>query len=158
ELKGAEPLQRIPVGIIVQRRPATSAWIDHVWRPVAVLAGEPDTPPWTRLSQEEGRETFYAGAAEIHLYRSETGNYRDILASGEALMWVVLRPTGGAPPYAVVAVTAAPAEGEAFTEPATDLVEVVPMPPPIVEEVSAFIATHHVERVFHKRQRDRADP
>jgi len=157
-LTGAKPLQRIAVGVVVERCPATSAWIDHVWRPVAVLAGEPDTAPWTRLTQEEGRETFYAGAAEIHLYRSETANYRDNLASGEALLWVVLRPTGAEPPFTVVTVTADPAEGEAFTEPATDLVEAVPMPPPIVEAVSAFTATHHVERVFEKRQRDRADP
>ena len=71
---------------------------------------------------------------------------------------MVLRPTGGDPPFSVVRVTADPAEGEAFTETATDLVEAVSMPEAIAEAVAAFVAEHHVERAFEKRQRDRADP
>ena len=33
------PLLRIPVGVIVERRKATSPWADVIWRPVAVLGG-----------------------------------------------------------------------------------------------------------------------
>ncbi len=157
-MNATAPLARIPVGVVVERRAATSPWVEHVWRPVAVLAGEPETPPWTPLSREAGRETFYAGAAELRLYRSETTNYRDNLASGRPALWVVLRPTGAEPPFEVVTVTADPSEGEAFTETGTDLVEAVPMPPPIGEAVAAFTAEHHVERTFYKRERDRADP
>ena len=54
--------------------------------------------------------------------------------------------------------TADPAEGEAFTEAGNDLVETVPMPAAIAETMDAFIAEHHVERPFFKRQRDRAEP
>ena len=64
------------------------------------------------------------GAAEIELYRTETTNYRDNLASGAPLLWVALRPTGVEPPYEIVAVTADPAEGEALTEAGNDLVDV----------------------------------
>jgi hypothetical protein len=71
---------------------------------------------------------------------------------------VVLRPTGADPPFSVVAVTADPAEGEGFTEPAADLVEAVPMPAAVAEAVAAFVAEHHVEHRFEKRRRDRADP
>jgi len=152
------PLARIAVGVVVERRVAISPWIEHVWRPVGVLAGAPDAEPWTSLPGAPGADTFYAGAAEVELYRSETTNYRDNLASGQPSLWVVLRPTGGDPPLAVVRVTADPAEGEAFTETATDLVEAVPMPEPVAEAVSAFVAEHHVERTFQKRKRDRADP
>ena len=152
------PLARIAVGVVVERRAATSPWIEHVWRPVGVLAGVPETEPWTSLPGAAGADTFYAGAAEIELHRSETTNYRDNLASGQASLWVVLRPTGGDPPFTVVTVTADPAEGEAFTETATDLVESVPMPEPIADAVAAFVAEHHVERAFEKRKRDRADP
>ena len=154
----APPLGRIAVGVVVERRAATSPWIDHVWRPVQVLAGAPDTAPWTQLPGESGAATFYAGAAEVQLYRSETTNYRDNLATGEPALWVVLRPTGGEPPFEIVTVTADPAEGEAFTETGTDLVETVPMPAAVAETVAAFVAEHHVEHAFHKRQRDRADP
>jgi len=152
------PLARIAVGVVVERRVATSAWIEHVWRPVGVLAGVPEATPWTPLPGASGADTFYAGAAEVELYRSETTNYRDNLASGQPSLWVVLRPTGDDPPFSVVTVTADPAEGEAFTETATDLVEAVPMPEAITAAVAAFVAEHHVERTFEKRKRDRADP
>jgi len=74
------------------------------------------------------------------------------------LLWVVLRPTGGEPPYEISAVTAEPSEGEAFTEGATNLVESVPMPEPVRAVLADFIARHHVERSFSKRKRDRPDP
>jgi hypothetical protein len=149
---------RIPVGVVVERHKARSPWIEHVWRPVAVLAGRPDAAPWTRLAVAEETATFYAGGADIELYRTDTTYYRDNLASGAAALWVVLRPTQTEPPYEVLAVTANPAEGEALTEPGTDLVETVPMPGLIGEAIAAFVAEHHVEQVFFKRKRDRADP
>ena len=152
------PLARISVGVVVERRAATSPWIEHVWRPVGVLAGVPEAEPWTSLPGAAGADTFYAGAAEVELHRSETTNYRDNLASGQPSLWVVLRPTNGDPPFTVVTVTADPAEGEAFTETATDLVESVAMPEPIADMVAAFVREHHVDRTFEKRKRDRANP
>jgi hypothetical protein len=152
------PLATIPVGVVVERVRATSPWIDFLWRPIAVLAGEPATPPWTKLSEEDDRTTFYAGTARIDLYRSETANYRDNLATGTPLLWVVLRETGSDPPYGVFLVTADPAEGEAMTEAGNDIVESVPMPDPVFNAVAQFIAEHHVERMFIKRKRDRANP
>jgi hypothetical protein len=157
-LSKATPLARIPVGVVVERRPATSPWIDFVWRPAGVLAGTPDAKPWTRLSEQAEAELFFAGAMDMELHRSETGNYRDNLNSGTPALWVVLRPTGVEPPYELVTVTADPSEGEAFTEPGTDLVEPVPMPEAIYNQIAAFVTEHHVERVFFKRRRDRQDP
>jgi len=71
---------------------------------------------------------------------------------------VVLRSTGGEPPFAIAAVTANPSEGEAFTESGADLVEPVPMPEPVIAMVDAFVAEHHVEHGFTKRRQSRADP
>ncbi|MBV8103023.1 MAG: DUF3305 domain-containing protein, partial [Hyphomicrobiales bacterium] len=85
-------------------------------------------------------------------------NYRDNLGSGAPMLWVALRPTGVEPPYEIFAVTADPAEGEAWTEVGSDLVDVVPMPEAVRAAIDAFVAEHHVERPFHKRERDRADP
>lgn len=151
-------LTRIPVGVVVERRKAMSQWIDFVWRPVAVLPGAPEAAPWTVLATEGGTTTFYAGMAEIHLHRSETGNYRDNLVSGAPAVWVAMRPTETEPPFQVVMATVDPSEGEAFTETGTDLVEAVQMPDMIRDIVAAFVAEHHVERPFVKRKRDRADP
>jgi hypothetical protein len=158
-MSAAQPLLRLAVGVVVERRIAKSAWADFIWRPSAVLAGEPDAAPWTLLDEKADRTTFYAGAAEIALYRSDSGLYRDNLATGEPMLWAVLRPTGGEPPFTVVAVTADPSEGEAFATIGTDLVEALPMPSPIRDAIEAFVAEHHVEHAgFSKRKRDRADP
>lgn len=151
-------LVRIPAGVVVERRKAVSAWIDFIWQTVAVLPDQPDTQPWTILAVDGDTTTFYAGGAEIELYRTETGNYRDNLATGTPMVWVALRPTEGELPYKVAAVTADPAEGEGFTEAGSDLVEAVPMPEAIRAAVADFVAEHHVERQFVKRKRDRADP
>ena len=86
------PLVRIPVGVVVERCKAQSPWIDYVWRPVAVLAGEPETAPWTVLAADEETTTFYAGSAGVDLYRSETTYYRDNLRSRSAAL------VGGAAP------------------------------------------------------------
>jgi len=151
-------LATIAVGVVVERRKAQSPWIDFTWQPVAVLLGTPAAAPWTRLSDDGERASFYAGSAEIALYRTETGNYRDNLASGAPKLWVALRPTGVEPPYEVFGVTADPAEGEAWTEPGSDIIETVPMPDEVAATIAAFVAEHHVEQPFHKRKRDRADP
>jgi hypothetical protein len=148
----------ISIGVVVERRKAQSQWIDFTWKPVGVLVGQPDAAPWTALSEDGDATTFYAGPAEIALYRTETGNYRDNLASAAPKLWVALRSTGVEPPYDVFAVTADPSEGEALTEAGNDLIDVVPMPPAVQTTIDAFVAEHHVEQEFYKRQRDRADP
>jgi hypothetical protein len=153
----SDALARIAVGVVVERRKAQSAWIDFTWKPVTVLVGMPEAAPWTMLAGEGEAATFYAGPAEIALYRTDTASYRDNLAAGGRL-WVALRPTGVEPPYDILVVTADPAEGEALTEAGSDLVDVVPMPEPVRATVEAFVAEHHVERPFVKRKRDRADP
>jgi hypothetical protein len=157
-MSSVPPLLRIPVGVVVERRNAASQWAEVIWRPVAVLGGVPDAAAWTPLAIDEEAVTFYAGEAEIELYRSETDNYRRNLASAAPAVWVALRETGGDPPYAVAAVTADPAEGEGLTEPGQGIIEAVAMPEPLRRTIAAFVAEHHVERVFEKRIRDRADP
>jgi hypothetical protein len=153
----ATPLLRIPVGVVVARRKAASQWIDFTWAPIAVLHGVPEAEPWTVLSRDDETTTYFAGSAEIELYRSETTYYRDNLATGAPSVWVVMATTEADPPYRLVTVTADPAEGEGFTESAANLVEQVAMPPAIAELVAAFVAEHHVERQFFKRKRDRQD-
>jgi hypothetical protein len=149
-------LVSISVGVVVDRCKATSPWADFVWRPTSVLEGVPAAAPWTVLREETGITSFYVGPAVIELHRTETANYISNLQSDAPMLWIVLRPTGAEPPYAVLTVTADPAEGEAMTEAGNDLVETVPMPPEILEALEVFVAEHHVERTFFKRQRDSA--
>lgn len=152
-------LAKITVGVVVERSDSASAWARDYWRPAAVLPGAPDTPPWTKLSDTGDRASFYAGSADVELYRTEVANYRENLESGAPLMWVLLRPVDGDPPYELGSVTADPAEGQAMSEAGANLVDAVPMPPAIQETIAAFVAEHHVRSApFVKRDRDRADP
>jgi len=149
-------LARIPVGVVVERHKAKSPWLDFLCRPVSVLAGIPAAAPWTVIRCAGDVTTFYAGEAVIELHRTETANYRDNLASGTPKLWVVMRPAEGEAGFDLLFVTADPAEGEALTGAGNDLVEAVAMPALISEIVESFIALHHVEQSFFKRQRDRS--
>jgi uncharacterized protein DUF3305 len=147
----------IPVGVLVKRSKAQSPWADYTWRVIEVLPGELTAAAWTPVGLKGETDTFFAGSATLELYRTETPNYRDNLATGTPSLWVVLRPTGGDPPYSLLTVTADPAEGEAATEAGGDLVEAVGMPPVIRQHLEAFVAEHDISRPFVKRQRDRPE-
>ena len=147
-----------PVGVVIERRKAKSMWVDFLWRPVSLFVGIPSAAPWTPLDTEAETALFFAGEAVIELHRTETANYRANLASGAPALWVALRPVASERSYEILAVTADPAEGEAFTDAGSNLVETVPMPPEVVDAVVQFIAQHHVERPFVKRQRDQQTP
>jgi hypothetical protein len=150
-------LVHIPVGVTVERIKAQNPWIDFVWQPQAILVGVPDALPWTRLSGDEARSTFYAGSAAIELHRGDAGNYRENLI-GDCRIWVVLEPVESDPPYSLLKVTADPSEGEAYASAGAYIVDSVPMPDTIHDAVAQFVEEHYVERTFFKRKRDRADP
>jgi len=157
-LNNVVPLVSIPVGVVVERSKSASPWAEFHWRPVRVLSGVPDTPPWTKLNEDSERTSFYVGSAPVGLYRTETAHYLDNLQAETPLLWIVLRPVDGDPPYELSMVTADPAEGEGMTEAGANIVETVVIPEPLREAIAAFVAEHHVERRFEKRKRDRANP
>jgi uncharacterized protein DUF3305 len=152
------PLKTVAVGIVVERSNGTGPWAAFLWRSVTALSSVPDTPPWTKLSDDGERATFFVGAAEIELYRSEAGNYRENLLVEMPLLWVALRPTEADPPYRLAGVTADPAEGESWASLGNDLVDTVAMPVAVEAVVADFVSEHYVEQTFRKRQRDRANP
>ena len=144
------------VGVIVRRRTIDNPWIDHVWSPAMVLDEVPSTAPWTVLSTEPDATMYYAGSASIDLFSSDTANYRDNLADGEPRIWVALRRHAGGSELELTKVTVDPTEGEAIFESGCDVIGTVPMSPGIAAWIAAFVDEFHVERVFHKRKRDRA--
>ena len=152
------PVRQIPIGVVVERRRAVSPWAEYLWRPVAVLAGLPDAAAWTPLADDGEAVTYYAGPAEIALYRSEADSYRRNLLSGAPAIWVTMHVTGAAPPCVIGGVTADPTEGEGWSEPGQAIVEAVVMPEAVRGEIAAFIAEYPAGPGFVKRRRDRADP
>lgn len=146
--------EHLSVGLVVERRMLTSAWGGDTWQLHTVLVPAPDVAPWTPL----GVDRWYAGEMTVHLYSTDTANYRDNLESATPKLWCVLRRTDADPAIQVAWVTVDPAEGEAATEAGTDIVETITMPASVAAVVANFIAAHHVERPIIKRKRDRAAP
>ena len=118
----------------------------------------PDAAPGAKLGASGDTELFYAGPATLELYPSETGFYRDNLIDGKPQIWVALRTVPESGEVELVQATADPTEGETLMEAGADIVASVPMPPDIAAWVAAFVEEFHVERVFHKRKRDKAGP
>ncbi|RUZ31498.1 DUF3305 domain-containing protein, partial [Mesorhizobium sp. M7A.F.Ca.US.003.02.1.1] len=83
--------------------------------------------------------------------------YRENLRSQQPSLWVSLRHTKAPPGVLLQLVTADPSDAESLTESGTDIIEAVPMPAEIQQQLAAFVEAHHVERPFVKRKRDRAN-
>ena len=150
--------QHHEVGVVVERRKLDSPWADHAWVPIAVLPEPPPLAPWSRLTGDDRREQFYLGATVLTLHSVDTAHFRENFLTGQAMLWVSVRPTGIEPALELVGVTADPSEGEVFLENVDDIVEAVPMPAAIAQAVLAFFEAHHVEREFIKRKRTEHDP
>jgi hypothetical protein len=149
---------RVPVAVLAERRPGSTPWAEWSWRAVEVLEDAPDLPPWTVLREEAGRTLFLAGRAEVALYPTDTANYRDNLRSAAPRVWVVLREADAPPGLRLYTVTVDGGEAHYYAETGNDLLESLAMPAGLRALVEDFVARHHVERAFHKRRRDRADP
>ncbi|MCO6417229.1 DUF3305 domain-containing protein [Siccirubricoccus sp. KC 17139] len=148
----------LPLGVLVERRPGVTQWAEWSWRAVEVLEEAPELLPWTLLREEAGRSLFFAGRADLMLCPTDTPNYLDNLGAAVPSLWVVLRPVEAAPGYALHAVTVDSGEAHLYADAGQDLLEALPMPPGLRALLEGFVAQHHVERGFHKRKRDRADP
>jgi hypothetical protein len=149
--------ERVTLGVVVERRRVDLPWASDRWTVVELLSGRPAAEPWTVLAEGEGWRRYYAGTVDLELFRGETDNYRDNLASERPAVFVILRPEGDGR-VALYGATIDPGEIEAHSDAGDDLVEALPMPPHVLAWMEGFVARHHVERPFYKRQRDRPDP
>jgi hypothetical protein len=152
------PTMTLDVGIVLERRKATSRWLDVIWEAHAVLPEPPAVEPGAEIGRHGEDVLYYAGPTTLEAHTIETQFYRDNLASGAPKIWVVLRPQPTDALPEIIKVTCDPTEGEGYTETGWDTVNMVPMPEPIQAALIAFIDAHHVDQPFIKRKRDRQDP
>ena len=150
---------RIPLAVLVERRPGVTQWAEWSWRAVEVLEEAPELPPWTVLREAEGRTLFLAGQAEVELHPTDTTNYRDNLTAAAPSVWVVLRRgRRRRPAWCCTWSRSMPGRRMSTPMPATTCWRRCRCRPACARSTEAFVAEHHVERRFHKRRRDRADP
>lgn len=148
----------ILIGVEVERRPAKSKWLDHVWRPTALRLPALDLAPWTVLADEADRTLYYAGSAELAIHSADTKVYKDNVEAPAPSVYAVLRRTSGPTGFTLYTVTVDPTEAHAHADVGEDLVEALPMPKPVHVWLSRFVARHHVERQDYKRKRDKRTP
>ena len=148
----------VQVGVIIGQERLGNAWEDHRWRAVDVILDAPPVADWREHGSADEMKLYHAATLPLELHRKETPAYRLNLDSGEPAVWIVLRqdPGGSAMrPVEVHLVSASPHDVQAYGESETETIQSVPMPAPLVALVEHFIARHHVDEAFVKRQRAR---
>ncbi len=146
----------MPVGVVVERRELDNKWVDHDWRPVAVIPGAPRIDDWRQTIAGDGWVQYHAATLDIEIFAKETEGYRVNLQSTNPAVYVVLRPntdSGSVHEVDVFHVTVCPFEASLYTDIGDDIVEGVPMPLEIAAWIADFVDKHHVEVPFVKRQR-----
>lgn len=151
--------ERLPVGVIVERRKASNPWDDFVWRAVAIVPGAAPQAPWSVMREEPDATQFFAGTFVLELHPRETGLYRENLQGRSPSAYVVLVRDEKAEPHGLVVrhVTVSPGDAEAYMD-GESAVEVVPLPDIVRAWLEDYIAAFHVEQAFRKRQRQPHDP
>ena len=148
----------IRLGIVIERRELDNPWVDHEWRPVAVLPGTPEVGQWRRTESGDGWVRYLCADLPVSLYRKETEAYLANLETGRPSVFVVLRTTDEADAeheIEAVLATVSPFEAQDYLDSGEDIVESVAMPDAVREWVEAFVAEHHVEEPFRKRKRQK---
>src|SRR5918999_3741709 len=150
------PSITLPVGVLISREKIDHPWQEYRWRPVSVFLNAPEVGEWRELRRGDSFVHYHAATLPLELHRKETAAYRLNLATGEPAVYVLLREDPGAAsnwPVTVHLVTASPYEAQAYGESGLETIERVPMPEPLIDLVDEFIAVHHVDEPFVKRQR-----
>jgi uncharacterized protein DUF3305 len=146
----------VPLGVIVSRERIDNPWQEHAWRPVSVFLNPPDVNEWRELRRDATSVHYHAATLPMELHAKETIGYKANLDAGKPLVYVVLRETGDEErPIEVATVTASPYDAEVYGYDSSETVGTVAMPEPLIELFEAFVAEHHVEEPFVKRQRQK---
>ena len=155
--------ERLPLGVVIERRRIDHPWQDHAWRPVAVVPGSGTSDPrgeWTVLREGDGWTQYLAGTLPLELFRKETEGYKVNLSQDPPRLFLVLRSGQDMDcghelvPFLV---TACPYEAQDYLDSGEETVEAVLMPEGVVAFVQAYIDQHHVDEPFRKRKRKRYD-
>jgi hypothetical protein len=147
----------IPLGVVIARERISHPWQEYRWRPVSVFLDAPAVDEWRILRRTPELALYHAATLPLELHRKETTAYQVNLANGEPSVYVITREdaeSSGKNPVAVHHVTASPFEAQSYGTMGLDTVESVTMPERLLAIVEDFIAKHHVEERFQKRQRD----
>ncbi len=146
----------IPLGVVIARERIDHPWQEYAWRPVSVFLGAPEVGEWRELRRDATSVQYHAATLPLELHPKDTLGYQANLAEETPSVYAVLREGGaGDAAVHVALITASAHEAEAYGHGNEEIVGAVAMPEPLVELVAAFVAEHHVDEPFVKRQRQK---
>lgn len=146
----------ISLGVVIAHEKIDHPWQEYAWRPVSVFLNAREIEGWRELRRDATATHYHAATLPLELHPKETIGYVANLDAGEPLVYVVLRQGGDSgKPIDVAVVTASPYDAEVYGYDSSEIVDTVAMPAPLIELLEAFVAEHHVEEPFVKRQRQR---
>lgn len=146
----------IPVGVVIARDKIDHPWQEYAWRVASVFLNAPEVSEWRELHRSATSVQYHAATLPLELHPKETIGYQANLGEDTPSVYVVLREKAeDSQPIEVALVTASAYEAEAYGHGSEEIVGAVTMPEPLAELLAAFMAEHHVEEPFVKRQRAR---
>ena len=146
----------VALGVVIAHEKIDHPWQEYAWRPVSVFLNAPEVDEWRELRRDPTAIHYHAATLPLELHPKETIGYVANLDAGKPLVYVVLREGGeGGKPMQVALVTASPYDAEVYGYTSEETVGTVAMPEPLIELLGAFVAEHHVEEPFVKRQRQK---
>lgn len=132
----------VPIGVVVARERSANPWQEYRWRPVRVFIDTAEFRSWREVERGRGYVHYHAATMPLVLKSKEKVAYRINLTNGVPSVYVVLRENtaaGGAMPIAVAHLTVSPFEIQAYSDQGSDIVDRVPMPEPLVQQLQSFV-------------------
>lgn len=146
----------LQLGVILEQHPGVTRWQATVTKPVSVFLADQAMPEDVReLFRDGERIRYLAGKAALVLHRKATDDYISNLRSNPPRVYVGIHKQANAYELAwrPFLVTAAPYEAEGYMHGGDEVVDVVTMPPELIEALEMFVGIHHTDEPFKKRQR-----
>jgi len=144
-----------PVSVLLERRPAVSKWIDHVWQAIAVTIGSrhdqvEDAPRLVRTSGEI--HYYFCSGLQVKLYKDECESYYHNLMSPTPHCYVIAHTEDIEDPPEPFLITMSFDEAHAYLE-GEDEIYGVDIPPELYKWTEAFILVHYAPEKRKKRKR-----
>ncbi|WP_164513378.1 DUF3305 domain-containing protein [Thiosocius teredinicola] len=142
-----------PVAVMMERRPATSPWVDHVWKAVAITVGRHAQGGAMSLVRDDGETAlFLVGGLQVRLHVDECESYYHNMVCGTPRAYVVAHPAAdinGAPRPFIVSLSFD--EAHAYLEGEDEIYD-VDIPPELYRWTEAFVVENYFPEKKVKRK------
>lgn len=148
---GAEGLQQLPVSVILERRPATSRWADHVWGAVGITVGRQAAGEPRLIREDQGIAHYLVGGLEVALHIDECESYYYNLVSDNPRAYVVAHAEDQQQRPQPFRVSMSFDEAHAYLE-GEDEIYAVDVPAALYRWTESFVIANYFPEKRHKRK------